>query len=106
MREKLDFVSVRLRTRMSQMHFWGKIGVSCSTGCKYERSGDAPQYIVLLVQLYYGEYREDIDMMQYLKKTDPDYFCWLQSRWSAEEKDKWLGNFGTEARRGKHVPVC
>lgn len=50
-----DLVALRKSTGQNQADFWGRIGVTQSGGCRYERGRNIPAPVHLLIQIAYSD---------------------------------------------------
>lgn len=48
-----DLFRLRRKTRMSQFDFWKQVGVTQSTGSRYESGSPVPEPVLMLIDLVY-----------------------------------------------------
>ncbi|MBU1238015.1 MAG: transcriptional regulator [Gammaproteobacteria bacterium] len=79
--EKIDVREVRRKLGMNQQQFWSKLGVTQSGGSRYESGRNIPRPVQQLLRLVHIEQidiarirREDYEVVEYLKATDPEKF--------------------------------
>lgn len=54
-RRSLDLFQLRRQTGLCQHDFWKQVGVTQSTGCRYESGQTVPEPVLILVKLVYVE---------------------------------------------------
>jgi transcriptional regulator with XRE-family HTH domain len=93
--EKLDVREIRRKLGMNQSQFWSKIGVTQSGGSRYESGRNIPRPVQALLRLVHIEQidinkirKEDVEVAEYLKNTDPETFKALKKEARAARKDK------------------
>lgn len=76
--EKIDAREIRRKLGMNQQEFWSLIGVTQSGGSRYESGRNMPRPVQHLLRLVHVERvdigrirREDLDVIEYLKATNP-----------------------------------
>lgn len=91
--KKIDVREVRRKLGLNQSQFWSQIGVTQSGGSRYESGRNIPRPVQALLRLVHIEQvdiskvkREDIEVSEYLKKTDPDKFKELKKEARASRK--------------------
>ena len=79
--EKVDVREIRRKLGMNQSQFWSKIGVTQSGGSRYESGRNMPRPVQQLLRLVHVEQidigkikRDDWEVVEYLKSSDPDLF--------------------------------
>jgi transcriptional regulator with XRE-family HTH domain len=79
--EKLDVREIRRKLGMNQQQFWSKIGVTQSGGSRYESGRNIPRPVQQLLRLVHVEQidiakvrREDFEVVEFLKATEPEKF--------------------------------
>lgn len=72
---------IRRKLGLNQQDFWTKIGVTQSGGSRYESGRRMPKPVKELLRLVHVEgldlsklRREDVDIIEYLKETQPDLY--------------------------------
>ena len=77
--EKIDVREIRRKLGMNQQQFWSKLGVTQSGGSRYESGRNIPRPVQQLLRLVHVEHidiskvkREDFEVVEYLKATDPE----------------------------------
>ncbi len=85
--EKIDAREIRRRLGMNQQEFWSQIGVTQSGGSRYESGRNMPRPVQHLLRLVHVERvdisnirREDLDVIEYLKATNPSLLRDLKKR--------------------------
>jgi transcriptional regulator with XRE-family HTH domain len=85
--EKLDVREIRRKLGMNQQQFWSKLGVTQSGGSRYESGRNIPRPVQQLLRLVHVEQidiakikREDFEVVEFLKATDPDLFRSLKKQ--------------------------
>lgn len=93
--EKLDPRELRRVLGLNQTQFWSKIGVTQSGGSRYESGRNMPRPVATLVRLVHVEQvdigkikKEDIEVVEYLKESDPDLYKNLKKAARAAAKKK------------------
>ena len=79
--DKIDAREIRRKMGMNQQQFWSKLGVTQSGGSRYESGRNMPRPVQQLLRLVHVENidiskvkREDFEVVEYLKSTDPEQF--------------------------------
>jgi transcriptional regulator with XRE-family HTH domain len=79
--EKLDVREIRRKLGMNQQQFWSKLGVTQSGGSRYESGRNIPSPVQQLLRLVHVEQidiakvrREDFEVVEFLKATEPEKF--------------------------------
>lgn len=79
--EKIDAREIRRKLGMNQQQFWSTLGVTQSGGSRYESGRNMPKPVRELLRLVHVEQidirtikREDWEVVEYLKATDPENF--------------------------------
>lgn len=95
--EKIDAREIRRKMGMNQQQFWSKLGVTQSGGSRYESGRNMPRPVQQLLRLVHVENidigkikREDFEIAEYLKATDPEQYKALKkaARAAAAAKPK------------------
>lgn len=75
--EKIDLRKIRYGLGMNQQQFWSPLGITQSSGSRYESGRNIPKAVLDLVRLLYVERidikaikREDWEVAKYLKSQD------------------------------------
>ncbi len=83
--EKVNAREIRHKLGMNQSQFWSKIGVTQSGGSRYESGRSMPRPVQALLRLVHVEQidinrvkREDFEVADYLKGTNPELFKQLK----------------------------
>jgi transcriptional regulator with XRE-family HTH domain len=91
--EKIDVREIRRKLGMNQQQFWSKLGVTQSGGSRYESGRNIPRPVQQLLRLVHVEHidiskvkREDFEVVEYLKATDPETFKSLKKQARASLK--------------------
>ncbi|MCB1886876.1 MAG: helix-turn-helix domain-containing protein [Rhodocyclaceae bacterium] len=91
--ETKDVREIRRKLGMNQSQFWSKIGVTQSGGSRYESGRNIPRPVQALLRLVHVEQidiskvrREDFEVAEYLKSTNPDLFKTLKKEARAARK--------------------
>jgi transcriptional regulator with XRE-family HTH domain len=91
--EKIDAREIRKKLGLNQQQFWSKVGVTQSGGSRYESGRNMPRPVRELLRLVHVEQvdiqkirREDVDIVEYLKATDPEQYKSLKKL--AKQKKK------------------
>ncbi|MCK6407129.1 MAG: transcriptional regulator [Rhodocyclaceae bacterium] len=79
--EKVEPREIRRKLGLNQQQFWSKIGVTQSGGSRYESGRNMPKPVRELLRLVHVEQvdiqrvkREDLEVIEYLKASDPELF--------------------------------
>ena len=93
--DKTDPREIRNKLGLNQQQFWSKIGVTQSGGSRYESGRNMPRPVRELLRLVHVEQvdiqrvkREDVEVIDYLKKEEPDLFKTLKQSVKASAKKK------------------
>ena len=93
--DKTDPREIRRKLGLNQQQFWSKIGVTQSGGSRYESGRNMPRPVRELMRLVHVEQvdiqrvkREDMEVIDYLKKEEPDLFKTLKKSAKASSKKK------------------
>ena len=93
--EKIEPREIRRKLGLNQQQFWSKIGVTQSGGSRYESGRNMPRPVRELLRLVHVEQvdiqrvkREDMEVIDYLKKEEPDLFKTLKKSAKASSKKK------------------
>jgi transcriptional regulator with XRE-family HTH domain len=93
--DKIDVREIRRKLGMNQSQFWSKIGVTQSGGSRYESGRNIPRPVQALLRLVHIEQidiskirKEDVEVAEYLKSTDPEGFKNLKKEARARRKEK------------------
>lgn len=77
--EKIDVRELRRKLGMNQSQFWSKLGVTQSGGSRYESGRNMPRPVQALLRLIHVEQidisklkREDVEVVEFLRATDPE----------------------------------
>jgi len=88
-----DVREIRRKLGMNQSQFWSKIGVTQSGGSRYESGRNIPRPVQALLRLVHVEQidiskarREDFEVAEYLKSTNPELFKTLKKEARAARK--------------------
>lgn len=91
--EKIDAREIRRKLGMNQQEFWSQIGVTQSGGSRYESGRTMPRPVQHLLRLVHVERvdisrirREDLDVIEYLKATNPTLLRDLKKQTRAHRK--------------------
>ena len=91
--EPKDVRDIRHKLGMNQSQFWSKIGVTQSGGSRYESGRNIPRPVQALLRLVHVEQidinkirREDYEVAEYLKSSNPDLFKSLKKEAKAARK--------------------
>ncbi|MCB1958069.1 MAG: helix-turn-helix domain-containing protein [Rhodocyclaceae bacterium] len=91
--ETKDVREIRRKLGMNQSQFWSKIGVTQSGGSRYESGRNIPRPVQQLLRLVHVEQidiskvrREDFEVAEYLKSTNPELFKTLKKEARAARK--------------------
>lgn len=84
---------IRRRLGLNQEQFWTQIGVTQSGGSRYESGREMPRPVRELLRLVHVEQidiakikREDFEVVEYLKASDPELFKSLKKQARASQK--------------------
>lgn len=61
---------LRLKLKMNQTQFWGKLGVTQSGGSRYESDRNVPRPVQILLNLAYGTEKCAQDLLVSLRESD------------------------------------
>ena len=93
--DKTDPREIRNKLGLNQQQFWSKIGVTQSGGSRYESGRNMPRPVRELLRLVHVEQvdiqrvkREDVEVIDYLKKEEPDILKTLKKSAMATAKTK------------------
>lgn len=93
--DKIDVREIRRKLGMNQSQFWSKIGVTQSGGSRYESGRNIPRPVQALLRLVHIEQidiskirKEDVEVAEYLKSSDPETYKNLKKEARAARKDK------------------
>ena len=85
--EKVDSREIRRKLGLNQQQFWSKLGVTQSGGSRYESGRNMPRPVQHLLRLVHIEQvdinkikREDLEVVEFLKATDPELFKSLKKQ--------------------------
>ena len=91
--EKIDARGIRRKLGMNQSQFWSSIGVTQSGGSRYESGRSMPRPVQALLRLVHIEgvdinkiRREDYEVIEYLKASDPELFKSLKKQARAKPR--------------------
>lgn len=91
--DKVDPREIRRKLGLNQSQFWAKIGVTQSGGSRYESGRNMPRPVQALLRLVHVEQidparvkREDFEVVEYLKASDPELFKSLKKAARARPK--------------------
>lgn len=91
--EKIDPREMRRKLGLNQQQFWPRIGVTQSGGSRYESGRNMPKPVQELLRLVHGEgidihriKREDQEVVEYLKSSEPDLYKTLKKSARAKAK--------------------
>lgn len=91
--EQVNVREIRRKLGMNQQQFWSKVGVTQSGGSRYESGRNIPRPVQQLLRLVHIEQidvakirREDWDVVEFLKATDPSGFKNLKKEARAHRK--------------------
>ncbi len=91
--EKIDAREIRRKLGLNQQQFWSTLGVTQSGGSRYESGRNMPKPVRELLRLVHVEQidiskirREDMEVIEYLRATDPDAFKRLKKEARAHRK--------------------
>ncbi|MDR1648281.1 MAG: transcriptional regulator [Zoogloeaceae bacterium] len=84
---------IRHRLGLNQREFWSQVGVTQSGGSRYESGRTMPKPVRELLRLVHVEQidiqrirHEDLEVIEYLKESDPDLFKSLKKSARARNK--------------------
>lgn len=84
---------IRRKLGLNQQQFWSKIGVTQSGGSRYESGRNMPrpvrEFFVLATlsrSIFNVSWRDDVDVVDYLKSEDPDLYKTLKKAAKAKKK--------------------
>ena len=93
--DKIDVREIRRKLGMNQSQFWSKIGVTQSGGPPYESGRNIPRPVQALLRLVHIEQidiekvrKDDVDVAEYLKATNPDLYKSLKKEARAKRKER------------------
>ena len=93
--DKIDVREIRRKLGMNQSQFWSKIGVTQSGGSRYESGRNIPRPVQALLRLVHIEQiniekvrKDDVDVAEYLKATNPDLYKSLKKEARAKRKER------------------
>ncbi len=93
--EKIDVREIRRKLGLNQSQFWSKIGVTQSGGSRYESGRNIPRPVQALLRLVHIEQvditkvkKDDIDVVEYLKTSNPDLYKSLKKEAKAKRKER------------------
>ncbi|MBT0961556.1 helix-turn-helix domain-containing protein [Denitromonas iodatirespirans] len=93
--DKIDVREVRRKLGLNQSQFWSRIGVTQSGGSRYESGRNIPRPVQALLRLVHIEQvdiekvkRDDMEMAEYLKKSNPELYKTLKKEARAARKPK------------------
>lgn len=79
--DKVDAREIRRKLGLNQQQFWSKLGVTQSGGSRYESGRNMPKPVQQLLRLVHLEKidiskirRDDWEVVEYLRSTDPALF--------------------------------
>src|SRR5450755_687357 len=85
--DKVDARDIRRKLGLNQQQFWSKLGVTQSGGSRYESGRNMPRPVQQLLRLVHIEHidiakvrREDFEVVEYLKSSNPDLFKSLKKQ--------------------------
>ena len=91
--ESIDAREIRRKLGLNQQQFWSRIGVTQSGGSRYESGRNMPKPVRELLRLVHVEQidiskikRDDWEVVEYLKSSDPDLFKSLKKAAKAKTK--------------------
>jgi DNA-binding transcriptional regulator YiaG len=91
--DTIDAREIRKKLGMNQSQFWSRLGVTQSGGSRYESGRNMPKPVQALLRLVHVEQidiskirREDMDVVEYLRATDPETFKRLKKEARAHRK--------------------
>ena len=91
--ESIDAREIRRKLGLNQQQFWSRIGVTQSGGSRYESGRNMPRPVQQLLRLVHVEQidigkikRDDWEVVEYLKSSDPDLVKSLKKAAKAKTK--------------------
>ena len=91
--KEIDVREIRRKLGLNQSQFWSKIGVTQSGGSRYESGRNIPRPVQALLKLVHVEQvdiskirRDDVDVIEYLRQTNPDMLKSLRKEAKAAKK--------------------
>jgi transcriptional regulator with XRE-family HTH domain len=91
--KEIDVREIRRKLGLNQSQFWSKIGVTQSGGSRYESGRNIPRPVQALLKLVHVEQvdiskirRDDVDVIDYLRQTNPDMLKSLRKEAKAAKK--------------------
>jgi transcriptional regulator with XRE-family HTH domain len=91
--DKVDARDIRRKLGLNQQQFWSKLGVTQSGGSRYESGRNMPRPVQQLLRLVHIEHidiakvrRDDFEVVEFLKSSDPDLFKSLKKQAKASGK--------------------
>ena len=91
--DKVDARDIRRKLGLNQQQFWSKLGVTQSGGSRYESGRNMPRPVQQLLRLVHIEHidiakvrREDFEVVEFLKSTNPDLFKTLKKQAKTNKK--------------------
>ncbi len=93
--DNIDAREIRKKLGMNQSQFWSRLGVTQSGGSRYESGRNMPKPVQALLRLVHVEQidiskirREDVEVVEYLKATNPELFKTLKKEARAKRKER------------------
>ena len=93
--EKIDPREIRRKLGLNQQQFWSKIGVTQSSGSRYESGRNMPKPVRELLRLVHVEQidiakikRDDQEVIEYLRTQEPETFKALKKAAKATKTKK------------------
>jgi len=93
--QPIDVREIRRKLGLNQSQFWSKIGVTQSGGSRYESGRNIPRPVQALLRLVHIEQiditkvkKEDFDIAEYLKNTNPEMYKNLKKEARASNSKK------------------
>ncbi|MCL2161181.1 MAG: helix-turn-helix domain-containing protein [Betaproteobacteria bacterium] len=93
--QPIDVREIRRKLGLNQSQFWSKIGVTQSGGSRYESGRNIPRPVQALLRLVHIEQiditkvkKEDFDVAEYLKTTNPEMYKNLKKEARASNSKK------------------
>ena len=93
--DDIDVREIRRKLGLNQSQFWSKIGVTQSGGSRYESGRNIPRPVQALLRLVHVEQidinkdkKDDVDVAEYLKATNPDLYKTLKKEARGKKKDR------------------
>ena len=91
--KEIDVREIRRKLGLNQSQFWSKIGVTQSGSSRYESGRNIPRPVQALLKLVHVEQvdiakirRDDVDVIEYLRQTNPDMLKSLRKEAKAAKK--------------------